>query len=260
MNFRDIKRKHKFRKLLTSGLDLLKMGSASSLGAVTGYMVGNSIAGSAGIALGGFIGNIVQELATTLSENLQQNEKARLGLLSHYIMLYCSENESMGKMIRSDIKERHNSNRVKSSEILEGLFLKAKEQYEEMKLLHLGFFYSHIVFDQYFDMDRASYLLNLYGKLTYEQFCLMKVVHEKDKYNFSTTESKIHIDMILWQEILDLMQGYLIFHQNIFNSPASVIPSKLKLTDYGHNFHSYFGLDKIDDNAVKGIITKLEML
>jgi len=160
--------------------------------------------------------------------------------------------------IRKDFGASSNSNRSKTVEVLEGTFLKAREQYEEKKLSYLGYFYAYVAFHAEFEMNRANFLLNVFEKLTYEEFCLLKAISEKEKHHFLNKKLPYHIDIVLWSEVADLIQNGLVSQQNLLVEPSGIVPAQLSLNDYGKNFIEYFAISKVPEHDLAGILEKLE--
>jgi len=253
-----LKRK-KFRELILKGSSLSLQVAAGGAGAIAGTAGGLLIAGVPGAFIGGVLGAVVQDTALRLSTRLEKRQQARIGYLALNIAKYSQDFVESGKRIRSDFTENKGSNRQKAVEIMEGTFLKAREQFEEMKIPHLAYFYSYVAFNEQILLQRVSYLLNLFEKLTYEEFCILRILSEKNKHHLRTEHnSNVHIDMVLWQEMYELSQSGLVDLNINRLGPDAVVPGYLSLTDYGINFVEYFGLFQIADTQLSEILVKLE--
>jgi hypothetical protein len=254
------RKNRRLRQLLQKGSFLGAQIAAAGAGGVAGAAGGLLIAGPPGILLGGVLGAVVQDAAVRLSAHLEKRQEARVGCLVLNIVAYSQAFIESGKSLRPDFTENKGSNRQKAAEILEGTFLKAREQFEELKIPHLAYFYSFIAFNEQILLQRASYLLNLFEKLTYEELCILRILSEKEKHHLRTEHgSNVHIDMVLWQEMYELFQNGLVDLKVNRIGPDAVVPGYLALTHYGENFAEYFGLSGIAESHLSEILAKLEI-
>lgn len=253
-------KKRRFRQLLQKGSSLGLQAAAAGVGGIVGAAGALVLPGPPGILIGSALGAVVQDAAVRLSAHLEKRQEARVGCLVLNIVEYSRLFMASGKSLRPDFKENKGSNRQKIAEILEGTFLKAREQFEELKIPHLAYFYAYVAFNDQILLQRASYLLNLFEKLTYEEFCILRILSEKEKHHLMTAHgSNVHIDMVLWQEMYDLFQSGLVDLNINRIGPDAVVPGYLSLTHYGENFAEYFGLSQILDAHLSEILMKLEI-
>lgn len=252
-------KRRRLRELMRKARSLSLEAVAGGAGGIAGAAGGALIAGVPGALIGGALGAVVQDTALRLSSHLEKRQQARIGSLALNIVKYSRDFIASGKSVRGDFTENKGSNRQKAAEVLEGTFLKAREQFEEMKIPHLAYFYSYVAFNEQIPLQRVSYLLNLFEKLTYEEFCILRILSEKDKHHLRTEHSSnVHIDTVLWQEMYELSQSGLVDLNINRLGPDAVVPGYLSLTDYGVRFVESFGLSQIADPNLSEILVKLE--
>jgi hypothetical protein len=74
--------------------------------------------------------------------------------------------------------------RTKAEEIFKGVLLKAKEQHEEKKLEHFGYFYANVAFRSDVAPSLANFFIRVANALSYRQFVLLKHIADSGNIAF----------------------------------------------------------------------------
>jgi hypothetical protein len=191
-------------------------------GGAVGAGIGLLIAGPGGLFAGAVVGPVVAKLFRELGDEsnrrlLGPREMHRIGEAAATAQREIERGLDEGRQIRSDgFFDADSKGRSSGAEILEGVFQKAQQSYEERKVELLGVLYSEIVFRPEISPAHAHHLLSLLGALTYRQVAFLSVVAEtttrdllpaKDFRGSPNAEGEMTNDGVaLLTEIYDLYQ------------------------------------------------------
>lgn len=255
----------KIKNLISDGSEI----SGAAVGGVMGFFAGGPVGAAAGSAGGTVLAKALNKIGSEVYDRiLGHRERVRIGATTTFAINKIQEYLSKERNVRKDgfFDERCN-NRSSAEEILEGVFLKSKESYQENKVKHFGYFYANLAFNSNISVEEANYLLELFERLTYRQICLLWLFKSIDNKILRQTDLKRQkISSKTWtilQEIYELIQLNLIRQVNqdgetdFFWGLGAINPSKIALTRLGLNVFDFFSLDELETDDMEGILKLL---
>lgn len=149
--------------------------AVSGLTALLG--VSNPVLGVAGSALAPMIANAAKSM---LPEVIGKHENKRLEVVFTRSIKKIQSLISQGKTPRDD--ESYYGNTYlgipKAQELLEGVLLKAREEYQSKKLECYSSFFANLCFDETISFEHANFLLNMIERLSYRQLCILSYLSD----------------------------------------------------------------------------------
>ena len=170
--------------LLTEGIKFI----GSGLGAFSTYKITSD--GAASAVIGTVVGSRIEETFNLISEEMQKRqlapfEERKVVTTATFAVIRIQDLLDDGKEMRKDdFFEDYQGNRNASEEVFEHTLIIAKKEYDEMKLMFLGYLFAGILFDSTISKDEANKLLELGGTLSYRQIKLISLFsqnHKKDE-------------------------------------------------------------------------------
>ncbi|GAA4444124.1 hypothetical protein GCM10023091_33810 [Ravibacter arvi] len=155
--------------------------------ASTGLLSG-IVDGAPGIFLGAIHGTLITEVFKKVGKELRSRavgdrEMMRAGAAFTFALEKISSKIEAGEQVRSDdFFEDLEYSRSASTEILEAILQFSQNEYEEMKVRHLGYLLGSIYFDTSIDRGRANFLVRLAERLSFRQLCLIQIFSNTEKY------------------------------------------------------------------------------
>ena len=132
----------------------------------------NPVLGIAGCALAPMIANAAKSM---LPQVMGERENKKLELVFTRTIEKINVLLTQGKTPRDD--ETYYGDTYlgipKAQELLEGVLLKAREEYQSKKLECYSSFFANLCFDETISFEHANYLLNMIQKLSYRQLCIL---------------------------------------------------------------------------------------
>jgi hypothetical protein len=207
-------------KLIEAGASI----AGSAVGAAAGLITKDPMVIVGGSMIGTAIGNVFARVGADMYRRLVgPREVVRVGAVAAYAGAAIKEQLGSGALPRDDgfFGQDAVSNRSSADEVLEGILLKARDSYEEKKLIYIGRLYASIAFTPSINSAQANHLITLSGQLTYRQLVVISIggrqafTHNpilRDK-NFTSDESRVGLTSnvtSLMTEVFDLYQRGLI--------------------------------------------------
>ena len=248
--------------------DIEKAKSLISIGAeIAGAAVGGAIGffatGPVGAAGAGSLGVIVAKAGAKLlgdvaDRTMSAREKVRVGAAAAVAFNKIEKVALSGNEPRKDdLFNSEEGKRSDAEEILEGTLRRAREEYEEKKILLLGNFYANMVYSPGVSTEEANYYLRLFDSLTYRQLCVMSLIMMKPQYSdfqnlrshdYRTQNANMQASTVaLLQEIYALYNlGLVCVRSAGGNGYVSllawhdIIPLGLEFTGLGERFYKLF--------------------
>lgn len=254
----------KTKKLISHGGDL----AGSAIGGALGFLAAGPAGAAAGAAVGTVLGKTFTSIGSDIHDSyLSPKEEMRIGAGTAIALSNIKERLESGEIPRSDgFFDDKESKRSDAEDVLEGTLLKCKAAYEERKVKYGGKFFSNLSFRDDIDLNRATYFLQIFEKLTYRQLCLLNIFNRvgnslrcHDLTNIDGTPEQWGI----LQEIQELKDLNLIYqgdkNQKLTTTwgLGSLIPAWLYATNLGQNFQQLFSLDEIPDVDLDEIVLLL---
>ena len=156
-------------------------------GSVVGAAIGLAIAGPAGAFAGAAVGPLVsatfKKVGTEISEKIMgPREQARIGATCTLALEKISKMIEDGKEVRDDdFFDAQKNDRSKSESILEGTFLKARNEYEEKKIKCYSNFLANLNFESSVSFEKGNTLLRILEQLSYRQIAILAYFTDIDE-------------------------------------------------------------------------------
>jgi hypothetical protein len=253
--------------------ELIETGSDIT-GSIGGAFIGGAFAGPAGIIIGGVSGPLLTRTFLKIGSEIKQRilgnrEEKRIGAVYYYAIEQISKNIIEGKTFASKIIDENSFGRNASEEFLEGVIVTAQKAYEEKKIKHIGQLFANIFFLENSDLSQANFMNNLANQLSYRQFCLLNILHNKISLNVverlkldSTAESLVKRHDVLC-ELFDLKANGLVKHPQYLNLfDDNTAPKKIddfELTTTGMLFYEMLCLNEIESNDIESIVETMNI-
>lgn len=147
---------------------------AGAIGGAVGAAVG-LVGGPVGSVAGAVLGSLVADtLKDVVSRMLSHRERIRVDNATVYISDGIKSNLAAGLSIRQDNFFEGDTNfSSNGTEILEGVLLKCKAQYQEKKVQLIANLFKNVAFNEAISPQAAYQLLNLADELTYFDLCII---------------------------------------------------------------------------------------
>jgi hypothetical protein len=97
--------------------------------------------------------------------------------------------------------------RPPSEALLEGVLLKARDEFEQKKLRHLAAFFANLIFVEDVSPEVAYVLLKQFERLTYRQLAVLSLIGGRESYDLERLQRPEHSDAemeTLKREVMDL--------------------------------------------------------
>ena len=141
---------------------------SGAAGAVIG-LTGGPVGSIAGAIVGSFLGDIFKDVASRM---LSHRERVRLDNATSYISDGIADGIEAGRVVRQDdFFEGSNNFSSDAAELLEGVLLKCKAQFQEKKVRLLANLFKNVAFNDTITSETAYQLLNLVDGFSYFQLC-----------------------------------------------------------------------------------------
>lgn len=129
-----------------------------------------------------------------LTRKLSERERVRVGAGFTFAHAKLVQNIETGLSIRNDgFFHKDYTERSGSDQILEGVLLKCRNEYEEKKCKYISYVYGNVAFMPDVSVAPATYLLQLAEQLTYRQLCVVALVERADEVSMKTGWGKYAI-------------------------------------------------------------------
>jgi hypothetical protein len=141
------------------------------------------------ISPAGFIVNdaITSVLEDFTNRTLSHTEVSKIKTVVEATILEINSRLDGGATPRDDgFFTDEQTGRTKAEEIFEGVLLKARDQHEEKKLVHFGYFYSNLAFRSDIPPSLANYFIKTANALSYRQFVLLRHIESLGNIAFSS--------------------------------------------------------------------------
>jgi hypothetical protein len=256
-----------------NNLDLASKGAG-----ITGAAAGAAIA-LAGGPVSSILGATIASLSTDLFKDLlsrgQSNrERARLDSAAAHISKGIEYGLHYGRQIRQD-GFLGPSPSCGAVELMEGVLLKCKAQYEEKKMQYIANIYLNTLFEPISPTEKpiptpmAYQTLHFAESITYQNLCIISFFGRREE--FSTVDllnSYFHsyTPEVLGDETVSvardllylLQQGILAQGGSVFVEPTAIVPAKVTLAPRGIQIFRLLGLQSVLTYDVELAVKPLE--
>ncbi|MCU85197.1 hypothetical protein DUF32_14880 [Listeria monocytogenes] len=256
------------------------------------------IAGNTESGLNKLYGNISGDF---VNRSLSNQEEERIGVALAFAVMEIKENFGNKKSLREDgFFDPDEFKRSPYDEIGEGVYKKAKDEFELKKLKYYGNFLANIAFSEEVSKEEANKLLSLIDSLTYRQIKLLALVtcsgansilgikSQEMNERISSVGTKFYgigipkkwdlpdVDfrqggmrgystISIYQDILDLMRLGLIVQRingniEIILDITNINPSRLEAIGLGAQLFNFMNLRQINDKELEETLEQLKNL
>jgi hypothetical protein len=143
--------------------------------------------------------------------------------------------------------------RTKAEEIFEGVLLKARDQHEEKKLVHFGYFYSNLAFRSDVPPALANYFIKAAHALSYRQFVLLRHIADGGDIAFNAEDIRGRKHSI--PDLIALMREEMELHSpgdfGGYGFVSGVTSYQEVISDLGRTFFDLFNLKLIPDEDLR---------
>lgn len=229
---------------------------AEIAGACIGGALGFVAGGPGGAAAAGAVGVIVtRSLANTADKVMSHRERIRVGSVAAVAVACIADRINRGDTPRPDF---FSSDQIHSAgeQLFEGVLLKARDEYEEKKLLYLGRFYANLVFSPTISPATAALLIKMLERLTFRQLILLSLLLKKGQLDVENLRSQEHLDA----ELEALKREEMDLHASDLGSMGLIrgaAPFVDELSPLGAMLASLAELDIVPDVEIEQVIELL---
>lgn len=255
-------------KLANTGAGAVSGAAGAAIG-----LVGGPIGSVAGAVVGSLMGDMFKDVAARM---LSHRERVRIDNATVYISDGIQEGFDAGLMIRQDdFFQGDNNFTSDAAELLEGVLLKCKAQYQEKKVRLIANLFKNVAFDASVSAETAYQLLNLVDGLSYHHLCQIAYYGRRKEFiDFQILSTSFgRYRNLLAEENFSAAGDLLrLFDQRIFEdkdedndketvgygTPTAITPSQLRLAIRGRYAFSLLELQRIPMEDVLKAVKPLE--
>jgi hypothetical protein len=196
-----------------------------------------------GAVVGATIAAVLRDFA---GRALSAREQTRIGATRNYAAGRISARIMRGDLIRADgFFDAQPDGRTPGVALLEGVLLRARDEFEEKKLLHLAALYANIAFVTDVSPSTAHLLLKSIDRMSYRQMAIVALVGGREWYDLEKMQRPDYDDPemdALKRELMDL-------HSNDLGTMGLLRPKnpyfKAMLSPLGRAMFELAALDEI---------------
>lgn len=241
----------------------------SILGAGIGAVAGMA-GGPGGIIAGSVFGAAFTETLRDVAKRMLSNrEQLRVDNASTYIAEGITARLNAGEFVRQDDFFQGSANFTSDgAELLEGILLRCKEQYQERKLYYISNIFKNVAFDPRITARAAYQTLSLAEDLTYQKFCLLAYYGRKADF----VAFNIMQDPTLWypdvefptemliclQDVLELINQGTLANNALMVDSTHIMPGAANLTAKGQKAFDLMELHQVPYEDILSAVAPLE--
>lgn len=168
-------------------VSLLKKGSSiagASVGNVISALISGGVAGLSGSVAGAAAAKACEMVVEDIAHRmLSTREQHKVGGVAALAIDGIRERLLWDRPRNDGFFERTEDDQPSpGEELFEGALLAAKQEHERKKLEYIARFFTNLVFKTDFQPAEANHLLAIAETLTYQQFCILAVVANRERF------------------------------------------------------------------------------
>lgn len=217
------------------------------------------IAGIAGVAMVPILSNAKEKM---FPRNLSEREDNRIQMVFEGIVSKINDNLKKGLVPRDD-ESYYSPTDIgipHAQEILEGVLLKAREEFRNKKLVFYTNFFANLCFDETISFEHANFLLNIISRLSFRQFAILAYISDGksvatgkwDASFKSMKDSRLLRHFAFYSEYIDLYNARLIIQTTAIPGFALGM-SDTNISSLGRSIVNLLELDNIPMQDIKDI-------
>ena len=220
--------------------DIAIEATSTIAGAGAAYQAGDP---SAGYAVREFLNNGLRGLLNHFSS---QRQSKRITDVTEFALNEIRQRLEDGEKLRDDgFFDKTIEDRCDAEEVLEAVLLKARDEPEEKKTIHIGGLFENGCFDSKIDSSTLHFLCKESENLTYQQLCIIKIVNEKNKKKYSFRKTSLRSSLVhdhsTIQEIRD----------NLTPEKFSVLLETIALGGKGYIMYDCVWTPQLESDVIK---------
>ena len=238
-------------------------------GATVGAAVGTVVAGPIGTVVGAGAGaafslatrRVVDEF---IGRKLSDRERARVAGGMYFASRRINARLEAGEVPRNDgFFDEGQSGRSQAEELFEGALLKCKNEHEEKKTPYLANIFANSSFQESIDPNTANFALQKGQELTYQQICLLALIHRQDEIGADMTEywrgGWERADSANYQTLRLQLYGLgSEGHHFVSYAQGTTSMTKPYLTPVGCQLYDLMGLDEMPREEIQRVWNSLQ--
>lgn len=224
----------KLEEIINKGSEI----SGNISGVALGLLIAGPIGAIGGAALVPLLTSVFKKVGVEISEIfLGKREEIRVGATIALSVNKLDNEIKAGKKLRTDnFYNTTNLNRSNAETLLEGTLLKAKNEYEEKKIIFYSNFITNVNLDESISFEKADRILRIIERISFRQIVILSYISKTkslnvEKWMISFSRIKeLALYQDLYSEIIDLYNSQLLQQSG---SGITTSISKLQLSPLG---------------------------
>lgn len=260
-NRKKLEKSEKLKALIEKGSEI----GGSVAGATIGLTIAGPAGALAGAAVGPIVGAVFKKVGAEISEKIMgPREQARVGATYTLALEKISIMLNSGRKVREDdFYSSQENDRSKSESILEGTLLKARDEYEEKKIICYSNFLANLSFDDSVSFEKGNTLLRILEQLSYRQIAIL--AYFSDGNSLSTEQWMISFkdnsELGKYQDFyFELMDTYNKQLLQQTGGGISMSVSSLGISPLGKTMCDLIGIEEIDPDDKVEIKNTIESI
>ncbi len=246
--------KNTAKQLLYNSAEIAGGGLGAALGFLAGDPFAAAISGGVGAAAVGILKNIGKDFT---ERQLSPQEDIRVGKVLAIAALEIHQRLEKGESLRDDgfFDEKPNG-RSDAEEVAEAIMLKCQREPQEKKIPYMGYLKASIAFNPDISADMGHQLIKAAEELTYRQFCILKLVAEKDKFGLRDGNYRDHgrfskeLYSVLYECMALYQKEYIAQEDSHALGLTSIVPGDMTVQGIGNDLFKLMKLSSIPDEDV----------
>jgi hypothetical protein len=152
---------------------------------------------AAGMLIGAVGGSVLAQVGADIAERvLSPRQEQRVGAVFLQAAGAITARQQLGEKIRAD--GFFDGDRSNGSEFTEGVFLTAKDSYEERKIPYLGNLIANVAFNEEISAATAHMALRVAEEMSWLEFCILGTFVDTESHKMPDSEAAVPVDWSSW--------------------------------------------------------------
>jgi hypothetical protein len=253
--FKSSEKNDNLKQLINNNADIISSGISGTLSLLlAGDPLLAALAGPAGTLIERMLKGIGKKFS---QRQLSPREDFRVGKVLAIAALEINQRLENGENYRNDgFFDQKPTDRSDAEEIAESIMLKCQREPQEKKILYMGYLKAGIAFDSNVSADMGHQLIKVAEQLTYQQFCILKLVAEKNSFglrsenyrSYNRFPRKLYPILYECKDLHD--REYINFGDEVGFGLTNTIPENMTLQGIGRDLFNFMKLTSIPDEDI----------
>lgn len=152
---------------------------------------------AAGLLIGAVGGSVLAQVGADVAERvLSPRQEHRVGAVFLQAAGAINARQQLGEEVRAD--GFFDGDRSDGAEFTEGVFLKAKDSYEERKLPYLGNLIANVAFNEQIGASTAHMALRVAEEMSWLEFCILGIFLDTETHEMPDSEVAVPTNWSSW--------------------------------------------------------------